>query len=94
MELMRLRGNRLLSKTWKQELTVTEKGVEWEQLLIGQRTDVFIPFNRIAQVTLISSILTASLIIESTGGSDKIEAKALKKSAARTAKDLINAKIG
>ena len=93
MILMRIKGSRILSNTWKQELTVTETGVESETLVVGRRVRKSISFNQIASVNAVNGILKSAIEVVNTGGSDNIFIKALKKREAKNAKILIDSKV-
>ena len=92
-ELMRISGSRLLSNTWKQELVVTEDGVESEVLQVFRRIKMVVPFDRIAQVNLVRGILTADLEVVNKGGTDNIVVRALGKTEAEKAKALIESRM-
>jgi putative oligomerization/nucleic acid binding protein len=92
-ELMRINGSRLLSNTWKQELVVTEDGVESEVLQVFRRIKMVVPFDRIAQVNLVRGILTADLEVVNKGGTDNIVVRALGKTEAEKAKALIESRM-
>jgi len=91
-ELMRISGSRLLSNTWKQELVVTEDGVESEVLQVFRRIKMVVPFDRIAQVNLVRGILTADLEVVNKG-TDNIVVRALGKTEAEKAKALIESRM-
>ena len=87
--LMRLSGSRVLSNTWKQEMLVTNEGVEGEAISGMRRTKMHLPYDRIAQVNLVRGPLKADLKVVNKGGSGNLVVKALKKEEAEKAKSLI-----
>lgn len=91
--LMKLSGSKLLTNSWKQDLVITSEGVEGEVLRNLKRIKMSLPYDRIAQVNLVRSIITADLEIVNKGGSDNLTIKGLKKSQAEEAKKLIESKI-
>ena len=93
MELMKLNGSKMLSNTWKQELIVTDTGVEAEILIVGRRTKKTLPYERIAQVNLSNGILTTDIEVVNTGGADNVVVRAVNKKEAVKAKELIEQKM-
>jgi len=91
--LMKLSGSKLLTNSWKQDLVITSEGVEGEVLKNLKRVKMSLPYERIAQVNLVRSIMTADLEIVNKGGSDNLTIKGLKKSQAEEAKQLIESNI-
>jgi len=77
-ELMRLKGNKILSNTWKQELIITDQSVASEQRrgLLGMlgisKTRKSIVYSRIASVAVYDRAITADLEIVNLGGRDNI----------------------
>lgn len=93
MELMKLKGSKLLSNTWVQEIVLTDTGVNYENLVVGKRTNAFLPYENISQVSITNNILTSDLTLINTGGTQNIIVKALNKKEAAEAKKLIESKI-
>ncbi len=91
--LMRLSGSKLLSNSWKQELVVTDEGVEGEVLKDFKRIKMLLPFDRIAQVNIVRGMLTADLEVVNKGGADNLVIKALNKAEAEKARALIDQKM-
>jgi hypothetical protein len=77
--LMRLTGSVLLSNSWKQELVVTDEGVEGEVLRSLKRVRMHLPYDRIAQVNLIRGVFVADLELVNKGGTGNLLIKALNK---------------
>ena len=75
--LMRLSGSKLLSNSWKQELIVTDEGVEGEVLKDFKRIKMRVPFDRIAQVNIVRGMLKADIEVVNKGGADNLVIKAL-----------------
>ena len=91
--LMRLAGSKLLSNSWKQELVVTDEGVEGEVLKDFKRIKMLLPFDRIAQVNIVRGMLAADLEVVNKGGADNLVIKALNKAEAEKARVLIDKKM-
>jgi hypothetical protein len=87
---MVLNGNKWISNTWKQELVIKDDGVYGEILVTGRRTQMFLPYARIAQVNVMRQMFTTDIEIVNKGGSDNILIKALNKDEAEQASQLIN----
>lgn len=92
-ELMRVSGSILLSNSWKQELVITEDGVEGEIIKSLKRIKMMLPFDRIAQVNLIRGVFAADLEVVNKGGSDNLLVRALSKAEGEEAKALIERKM-
>jgi len=90
--LMIIKGSKILSNTWKQELQIKEDGVYGETLVVGKRVKMHLSYENIAQVNLTRGILSADIEIINKGGSGNLVVKALKKKEAETAKKLIDKK--
>jgi hypothetical protein len=93
MELMKVKGSKILSNTWKQEMTITDEGVESEILVVGKRKKKFITYDRIAQVNLSNGLAVSDLEVVNSGGGDNIIVKAVNKKVAKEAKELIDKKV-
>lgn len=91
--IMKLRGSKLLSNTWKQELDIREDGVYAEILVVGKRTQMLIAYENIAGVNVNRGVLTSSITIINKGGSQNITIKALNKEETEKAKNLIQSKM-
>jgi len=91
--LMRLSGSKLLSNSWKQELIVTDEGVEGEVLKDFKRIKMRVPFDRIAQVNIVRGMLKADIEVVNKGGADNLVIKALSKDEAEQARALIDQKM-
>ncbi len=91
--LMRLSGSIWLSNSWKQELVITDDGVEGEVIKGLKRIKMHLPFDRIAQVNLVRGVFRAYLVVVNKGGTGNLIVKALNKGEAEEAKNLIEAKI-
>jgi hypothetical protein len=91
--LMRLSGSIWLSNSWKQELVITEDGVEGEVIQGLKRIKMHLPYDRIAQVNLVRGVFRADLEVVNKGGTGNLIVKALNKGEAEEAKNLIEAKI-
>ena len=91
--LLRISGSKFLSNSWKQELVVTDEGVEGEVLKSLKRTKMTLPFDRIAQINIIRGIIAADLEVVNKGGADNLLIKALDKAEAEQAKSLIEKKM-
>ncbi len=91
--LMVLNGSKMLSNSWKQELTIKDDGVYGETLVTGRRTNTYLPFDRIAQVNIIRQTLSSDIEVINNGGSENILIRALNKEEAEQAKNLIYQKI-
>lgn len=87
--LMTLRGSQLLSNSWKQELVITDEGVEGEVLRSLKRVKMRLPYDRIAQVNLVRNILRADIEVVNKGGTDNLVIRALPKQDAERARELI-----
>jgi hypothetical protein len=87
---MVLNGNKWISNTWKQELVIKDDGVYGEILLTGRRTQMFLPYDRIAQVNVMRQMFTSDIEIVNKGGSGNISIKTLNKDEAEQASQLIN----
>lgn len=87
--LMRIKGSMLLSNSWKQELTITERGVNGDVIRDGKRQKMFLPFDRIAQVNLTKKVFAADLELVNAGGTGNLEINGLKKKQAEESKTLI-----
>jgi hypothetical protein len=90
---MRLSGSVWLSNSWKQELIITDEGVEGEVIQGFKRVRMLLPFDRIAQVNLSRGIFAAKLDVINKGGTGNLVVKGLKKSKAEQAKSLIETEI-
>ncbi len=90
--LMVIKGSKLLSNTWKQELQIKKDGVYGETLVVGKRVKMHLPYENIAQVNLTRGALSADIEIINKGGSGNLVVKALKKKEAEIAKELIDKK--
>lgn len=93
MEIMRLSSNKLLSNSWKQEMIITDSGVESEVLRMGSRIKKSLPFNMISQVNVVNGALAATITVINTGGSENITLNAVNKKEAVKAKALIESKM-
>jgi Short C-terminal domain len=91
--LMCLSGSIWLSNSWKQELVITEDGVEGEVIQGLKRIKMHLPYDRIAQVNLLRGVFRADLEVVNKGGTGNLIVKALNKGEAEEAKNLIEAKI-
>lgn len=91
--LMKLSGSKLLTNSWKQELVITSEGVKGEVLKDLKRIKMSLPYDRIAQVNLVRSLLTAELVVVNKGGSGNLSIKGLSKDQAEEAKALIDQKV-
>ncbi len=91
--LMRLKGSVWLSNSWKQELVITDDGVEGETIEGLKRTRMLLPYDRIAQVNLVRGVFAADLEVINKGGAGNLVVKALNKDEAERAKALIETKI-
>jgi hypothetical protein len=91
--LMRLSGSKWLSNSWKQELVITDEGVEGEVIRGLKRIKMHLPYDRIAQVNLIRGVFSADLEVINKGGSGNLIVKSLNKTEAEEAKNLIESKI-
>jgi hypothetical protein len=83
----------LLSNSWKQELEITEDGVEGEVMVGLKRIKMTLPFDRIAQVNLVRGLLAADLEVVNKGGADNLVVRALDKEDAERAKALIERRM-
>lgn len=91
--LMTLRGSIWMSNTWKQELVITEDGVEGE-VISGMKTiKMSLPFDRIAQVNLVQGVFKTNFIVINKGGSGNLVVKALPTHEAQAAKELIEERM-
>jgi hypothetical protein len=90
--LMRLSGSKWLSNSWKQELVITDEGVEGEVIRGLKRIKMHLPYDRIAQVNLIRGVFAADLEVINKGGSGNLIVKSLNKAEAEEAKNLIESK--
>jgi hypothetical protein len=93
MELMRLSASKILSNSWKQEMVITDIGVETEILQTGSREKKSLPYEKIAQVVVRNGALAATLELVNIGGSDNITLTGVNKKEAAKAKTLIESKI-
>jgi hypothetical protein len=91
--IMKLKGSKLLSNTWNQELDIREDGVYGEILVVGKRTQMLIAYENIAGVNVNRGVLTSTITIINKGGSQNITIKALNKEEAEEAKNLIQSKV-
>jgi Short C-terminal domain len=91
--LMHLSGSIWLSNSWKQELVITDDGVEGEVIQGLKRVKMHLPYDRIAQVNLVRGVFRADLEVVNKGGAGNLIVKALNKGEAEEAKTLIEAKI-
>jgi hypothetical protein len=91
--LMRLSGSVWLSNSWKQELVITDDGVDGEVIQGLKRIKMHLPYDRIAQVNLVRGVFRADLEVVNKGGTGNLIVKALNKDEAEEAKNLIEAKI-
>jgi hypothetical protein len=91
--LMRLSGSKWFSNSWKQELVITDEGVEGEVIRGLKRIKMHLPYDRIAQVNLIRGVFAADLEVINKGGSGNLIVKSLNKTEAEEAKNLIESKI-
>ena len=91
--LMRLSGSVWLSNSWKQELVITDDGVDGEAIQGLKRIKMHLPYDRIAQVNLVRGVFRADLEVVNKGGTGNLIVKALNKDEAEEAKNLIEAKI-
>ena len=91
--LMTLRGSIWASNTWKQELVITEDGVEGEVISGLKRIQMTLPFDRIAQVNLIHGIFRTDIEVINKGGSGNLVVKALSKDEATRAQQLIESRM-
>ena len=91
--LMRLSGSKLLSNSWKQELVITDEGVEGEVLKDFKRIKMRVPFDRIAQVNIVRGMLKADIEVVNKGGADNLVIRALSKDEAEQARALIDQKM-
>jgi hypothetical protein len=87
--LMIVRGSRLLSNSWKQELVITDQAVYGEVLKAPKRIKMSLPYDRIAQINIIRGLLSADIEIVNKGGTDNLIIRAVRKSEAEDAKKLI-----
>jgi hypothetical protein len=87
--LMRLSGSIWLSNSWKQELVITEDGVEGEVIQALKRIKMHLPYDRIAQVNLLRGIFRADLEVVNKGGTGNLIVKTLNKGEAEEAKNLL-----
>lgn len=83
----------MISNSWRQELTIKKDGVYGETLVTGRRTNMYLSFDKIAQVNIIRQAFTSDIEIINNGGKDNIVIKALKKEEAEQAKNLIYQKM-
>lgn len=91
--LMTVKGSKLLSNTWKQELQILEEEVYGESLVVGKRVKMHLPYENIAQVNITRGVLTADIEIVNKGGNSNLIVKAVNKKEADEAKKLIDQKI-
>lgn len=91
--LMTIKGSKLLSNTWKQELQILEDGVYGEGLVVGKRVKMHLLYQNIAQINITRGVLTADIEIVNKGGSGNLIIKAVNKKEADKAKELIDQKI-
>jgi len=90
--LMTLRGSKILSKTWKQELQILEDGLYGETLVIGKRVKMHLAYENIAQINISRGIFTADIRIINKGGNGNLVIKAINKKEAEKGKELIEQK--
>jgi hypothetical protein len=91
--IMTVKASRILSNSWKSELIITSAGVEGEMLVVGKRTRGFIPYHKIAAVTIQNKIFSSTLSILNTGGVGNITINGLNKKKARQVSTFLNEKI-
>ncbi len=91
--IMRLKGNVLLTNSWKQVIDITEQGVKGEVINGLNRTKMTLPYDRIAQVNLHRGILTATMEIINKGGAGNLIVRGLNKNEAEEAKGLIEERM-
>ena len=91
--LMKVAGSIWLSNSWKQELQITEQGVEGEVIEGLRRTKMTLPYDRIAQVNLHRGLLAATLEVINKGGAGNLVVKGLDKAEGERAKSLIERHI-
>lgn len=91
--LMHLRGSAWISNSWKQELLITDDGVEAEVVQGFKRIKMHLRYDRIAQVNLVRGVLRADIELVNKGGTDNLIVKALDKREAEQAKQLIERQI-
>ncbi|MEX2437690.1 MAG: SHOCT domain-containing protein [Candidatus Babeliales bacterium] len=89
---MTIKGSKLLSNTWKQELQILEDEVCGEVLRVGKRNKMHLSYENIAQVNISRGVLTADIEIINKGGSGNLIIKSVNKSEAEKAKALIDQK--
>jgi hypothetical protein len=93
METVKITASKILSNSWKQELNITENGVEAEVFQTGTREKKSISYNKIAGVVVRNGALAATIEIINSGGSNNISVTGLKKSDAAKAKEIIERNI-
>ena len=91
--LMILKGSKILSQTWKQELQILDDGVYGETLIVGRRVKMHLAYENIAQVNIFRRVLIADIEIINKGGRDNLVIRAVNKAEAEKAKELIQQKI-
>jgi hypothetical protein len=92
---MRIKGKRILSNLWQQELVVTDIGIESSQQdsIGGKITAKSLPFEQIAQVIVVNGAFASSIKIINTGGNSSIFIEPVDKKEAKKFKELVEAKI-
>lgn len=93
MESLKIAASKILSNSWKQELNITENGVESEIFRTGTREKKNLQYEKIAEVIIRNGAFAATLEIVNTGGSNIISITGLKKKDAAKAKALIEKNI-
>ncbi len=91
--LMIVKGSKLLTNTWKQEIQISENEVYGEVLRVGKRVKMHLPYESIAQVNITRGVLTADIEIINKGGAGNLLIKAVNKKEADKAKELIDERI-
>ena len=91
--LLKLSGNVLLANSWKQQLEITDEGVQGEVIEGLRRTKMMLPYDRIAQVNLHRGVFAATLEIINKGGTGNLTVKGLNKDDGERAKRLIEEAI-
>lgn len=93
MELMKISASKILSNSWKQEMIITNSGIETEVLRTGLRVKKNIPFDKIAQVSVKNGVLASTIVITNYSGNDNVTLTGVNKKDATKAKELIENKI-
>jgi hypothetical protein len=91
--LLKLSGNIWLANSWKQQLEITDEGVQGEVIEGLRRTKMMLPYDRIAQVNLHRGVFAATLEIINKGGTGNLAVKGLNKDDGERAKKLIEEAI-